>query len=812
MKIPYGWLREYCDPKLLLDEVVDALSMSGTGVERVTRVGIPSDDSNAALFRVGRVVGVKKHPGADRLRVCQVQLAGSDTRTIVCGAPNVGEEAVVLVALPGAVLPNGTKLGRVQIRGIESDGMILSEAEVGLGADANGIMELPDSLEAGEEGTRYLPLGDDVLELEVSPNRADCFAVYGVARELHAVTGAPLASDPTDEDAEATGEGTVADYLSVAVDVPEFCLRFSARVFTDVEVGPSPLWLKARLIAAGQRPINNVVDITNYVMLMLGQPMHAYDLDKLAGPSLHVRTAWEGERLTTLDGEERVFDGDAVLVCDANGPSGIGGIMGGAASEVSEETTRVAMEAATWNGPNVLTTSSKLALRTEASTRFEKQLHPELAIRSQSLAARLMVELCGASLVPGMADVAAPQEGPTSLTLRTERVERLLGERIEPAESRAYLQRLGFATEQRDGDLEVEVPYFRHYDVTREADLIEEVARVHGLDNLPLTLPARERAVGGLTHAQRTRRVVEDLLRDRGLTEAKTYSFISPSAIERLGLPERDRRRRVLHIANPLSEEQSAMRTTLLPGLLEVTRHNFAHDADGVRVFETGRVFFSNGVERLPDEHVHLGIVLAGVQQPKTWRSEAIEADFYAAKALLVAVLDGLRVDWCLADGGPSFLHAGRAAQVLAGGHEVGWLGELHPLTARGFGLDELSRTPVAVELCLDLAAEAGGRAGVYEDLITYPAVRQDIAVVVDEAVEAQTVVDIVRSAGGPELRDVRVFDLYRGEQLPEGKKSLALALEFRAADRTLTDAEVADRREDIKQALARQIDGSLRE
>jgi phenylalanyl-tRNA synthetase beta chain len=605
----------------------------------------------------------------------------------------------------------------------------------------------------------------------------------------------------------------VEDYLSVALDVPELCPRFSTRVFTDVEVGPSPLWLKARLIAAGQRPINNIVDITNYVMLLLGQPMHAYDLDKLAGPSLHVRTAWEGERLTTLDGEERVFDGDAVLVCDANGPSGIGGIMGGAASEVSETTRRVAMEAATWNGPNILMTSSKVGLRSEASTRFEKQLHPELAMRAQSLAARLMVELCGASLVPGTADVRAPgQDKPIRLALRTERVEDLLGERIDPAESRAYLQRLGFATEQRDGELDVEVPYFRHYDVTREADLIEEVARIHGLDNLPSTLPAREQAVGGLTQAQRTRRVVEDFLRDRGLSEAVTNSFIPPSAIERLGLPDGDRRRRVLHIANPLSEDQSAMRTTLLPGLLEVGRHNFAHDAEGVRVFESGRVFFSNGNERLPDEHVHLGVVLAGVQEPKTWRSEQLEADFYVAKGLLVALLEVLRVDWRLADGGPSFLHAGRAAQILTGGHEVGWVGELHPLTARALGLDELIRPPVAFELCLDLLEEARTPLPAYEDVITYPAVRQDIAVVVDEAVEAQTVVDIVRSGGGLNLREVRVFDLYRGEQLPEGKKSVALRLEFRAPDRTLTDAEVAECREVIKQALARQIEGSLRE
>jgi phenylalanyl-tRNA synthetase beta chain len=812
MRVPCSWLKEYCDPGFGAARIAHVLAMSGTEPERIVRVGIPSDDGNESFFRIGEVVAAEQHPDAQRLRVCSVQLAGSDRRTIVCGAPNVSVGEKVLVALPGAVLPDGTRLGRVNLRGVDSDGMILSEAEVELGADAGGIMELPDSFEAGEEAGRYLPLGDDVLELEVSPNRPDCFSLYGVARELHAATDAPLAADPAGESPPLEGEGEAGDYLSVAVGDPELCPRFSARVFTDVAIGPSPLWLRARLLAAGQRPINNVVDITNYVMLLLGQPMHAYDLDRLAGPALLVRRAKEGERLTTLDGEERIFDNDAVLVCDARAPCGIGGIMGGAASEVAEATTKVVMEAATWNGPNILKTSSKLALRTEASTRFEKQLHPELALRAQELAARLMVALCGARLVPGTIDVATEPEPARRIVLRSERVEGLLGVRIESVESQQLLERLGFSVSPREGDLEVEVPYFRHYDVTREADLIEEVARVHGLGELPATLPARKRAIGGLTQTQWLQRRVEDLLRDRGLCEAVTYSFISPDAIDRLGLPEGDVRRRVLHIANPLSEDQSAMRTTLLPGLLEATRHNFAHDAEGVGLFETGRVFFSNGADRLPNERLHICILAAGIHLPKTWRSEARQADFYVIKALLVALLETLRVDWRLAGGGPSFLDPGRAAEVLAGGHEAGWVGEVHPLVARAFGLDDLDRPPAALELDLDLLLEVSGGPPDYEDVIGYPAVRQDIAVVVDEPVEARTVIDVVRAAGGPELRSVDVFDLYRGEQLPEGKKSLALRLEFRAADRTLTDAEVAARREEIRKALAREIDGSLRE
>jgi phenylalanyl-tRNA synthetase beta chain len=809
MRVPCAWLSEHCASGLGPAEIGRVLSASGTALERIVRVGVPPDDGNASYFRIGRVLAADQHPDAERLKVCSVQLAGSDMRTIVCGAPNVGAGETVLVALPGAVMPDGTKLGRANLRGVESEGMILSESEVQLGSDAAGIIALPDGLEPGEPADRYLTLGDDVLEFEINPNRPDCMCVRGIARELHAVTDAPLAPDPSTEDAPAEGEGSAPEYLSVTVDDPELCPRFSVRVFTDVAVGPSPLWLKARLIAAGQRPIVNVVDITNYVMLLYGQPMHAYDLDRLAGPALHVRRAREGERLLTLDGEERVFDDDVVLVCDAERAAGIGGVMGGADSEVSASTTRVAMEAATWNGPNILETSKKLALRTEASARFERRLHPEFALRAQRLAARLMVELCGARMVPGTIDVAAAVPAPIRITLRATRLEGLLGERIDTVESSAILGRLGFAVTEHGEDLDLEVPFFRHYDVTREADVIEEVARVRGLDKLPSTLPARERAVGGLSREQRLRRLAVDTLRGRGLSEVITYSFVSPELNTRLRLPASDARRRALNIANPLSEDRSVMRTTLLGGLLEVAGHNLDRDHDELRLFEVGRVFYSNGQERLPDEQLHLGVLLAGVYESATWRSDERKPDFFTAKSLLAMLLDTLGVDWRLADGGPAFLHPGRAAELLAGGHEVGWVGELHPLVARAFELDE---PPAVLELDLGtvLAAAAGPRQ--YDDLITYPAVFQDIAVVVDEAVEAQTVVDTVRAAGGPELRAARVFDLYRGDQVAEGRKSLAIRLEFRAADRTLTDEEVAGRREQVKAALNRELGASLRE
>jgi phenylalanyl-tRNA synthetase beta chain len=815
MRIPVKWLYEYCDAGLGSEELATALAMSGTEVERVESVGVPRGDGNVGMFRIGEVLDVSQHPDADRLSVCRVRVGPADERTIVCGAPNVAAGQAVMVALPGAMLPDGTRLGRAKLRGVESDGMILSETEVELGSDSQGIMVLPEGYEVGEEAQRYLPIGDDVLELEITPNRSDCLAVYGIARELHAVTGAPLAPHPGDQDVEpdSAGGSKAADLISVEVEDFDLCPRFSVRVFTDVKVGESPLWLKARLMAAGQRPISNVVDITNYVMLLIGQPMHAYDLDRVAGGELRVRSAREGERITTLDGEQRVVDGDAVLVCDAEGPTGIGGVMGGAASEVSPATTRIAMEAATWNGTNILQTSKKLGLRTEASTRFEKQLHPQLALHAQRLAARLMVELCGARMVPGTIDVAAPEPEPHRVTLRTARLERLLGERVEPDESEQILARLGFAVDRRGEDIEAEVPYYRHYDVYREADLVEEVARIHGLERLPVTLPPRSEAIGGLSAAQRLRRAIEDFLRARGLSEAVNFAFISPDDVRRMRLDQDDTRGRLLPIANPLSEEQSVMRTSLLAGLLRSARHNVDRHVADVRLFETGRVFYSEGPDALPDERLFLAVVLCGDFVPRGWRREALPSDFYVAKGLLVGLLELLGVQWRLIDGGPPFLHPGRAGEVVVDARDAGCLGELHPAVAAEFGLDGLERLPVVLELDLDVVLPVAERVERrYTDVISYPAVFQDIAVIVDESVEAHTVLDSVRAAGGPYLRDVRVFDLYRGEQVGEGRKSLALRLEFRSDERTLTDEEVSELREQIKREIARETGGSLRE
>lgn len=838
MRLPWSWLATYVEPGGDPEWLAERLSMTGTEVERVSAVGAPSDEG----FVVGEVVAVDPHPDADRLRVCTVAAGEAEPRTIVCGAPNVAAGQTVAVALPGAVMAGGRKLGEAKLRGVKSSGMILSESEMELGANSDGIAVLETELDPGTPLRELIPIVEPVLELEITPNRPDCLSVYGLAREAAAVSARELAAPPWATDAEAAGEGQVDDYASVRVDDPELCPRFTARVFRGVELGPSPLWLKQRLIAAGQRPINNVVDITNYVMLLVGQPLHAYDLDEVPGGELVVRRAAEGETITTLDGAERALDGEMVVVCDREGPSGIGGVMGGAVSEVSEATTTVLLEAATWNGPNILATSGKLALRSEASGRFEKQLHPELAIRAQRVASKLFVEISGAELVPGTIDVDAEAAtfSPLELTLRLERLRALLGMDLDAPTAGDYLSRLDFEVSEAPasaGSLEVNVPIDRRLDVTREVDLIEEVARIHGIDeHLPATLPEKGRGLGGLAPHQRLLRRAEDLLRDGGLSETIGWHFVDPAELDGLGLEHAAPP--AIRVHNPLSVEQSVMRTTLLGGLLRAAAYNLARGAGRVALFESGRVFLAEAELRLPEpegaageagpdpsavpgildgafagarptparEPHRIGALLCGPLGATSWRGTGADADFYDAKGLVELLCAAAGAEVGFEPAAEPFLHPGRAARVLVGGDPAGWVGEIHPRL-----VDE--RAPAAMvgfELDAGALQRAASSVQIYDDLTTYPAVREDIAVVVDREVAAEAVVAAVREGGGRLLRGARIFDVYEGSQVGEGRKSLALGLEFRAPDRTLTDAEVAERRSKIIAELER-LGGQLR-
>jgi len=802
MKLPLIWLHDYVQPGLDARALATRLATTGTEVERISAHGVAALDN----FIVGRVLSAERHPDADRLNVCVVATGEGDTAQIVCGAPNVAAGQTVAVAQPGAIMPDGSKLKRAKLRGVASEGMILAEDEVAIGGEHDGIMVLDDELLPGTPLADVLPIASEVLELEITPNRPDCLSIYGVAREVHAATGAPLTPPPWAEDPGS--HGPVAG-VRIDVEAPELCSRFTARLFEDVEIGPSPAWLKARLSAAGQRPINNVVDITNYVMLLTGQPLHAFDFDLVAGGHLVVRRAQDGERITTLDDVERTLDARMLVICDDDGPTSIAGVMGGQRSEVQPTTTRVLMEAATWNGPSIQRTSTRLALRSEASGRFEKQLAPEQAIDGQALAARLMVELAGARIVAGTVDVGGAGPAPATIHLRSQRIAALLGADVPEPDTREILERLGFGV---SGSFDVTVPPWRRNDVAREVDLVEEVARLWGLEKLPATLPARRGAAGRLSAGQRLRRRAGDALVGAGLSEALGWSFQSPSVARRLRLeglladPVR--------VRNPLSEEQSVMRTTLLGSLLDSLRHNRARGAEDVRLFEEGAVYLKQPHGRavteaetrgtpLPDEQQHLGALLSGRMRPPSWREEAPpRADFFAAKAVLETLLAALRVSWSVEAAPQPFLHPGRAARVRVAGADAGWLGELHPSVAAEWDLEQVA----GFELDLGVVLAHAVLDPLFEDMTSFPSIRQDLAFWVPADVHATQLTDAVRSAGGALLRDVEVFDVYASE----GRTSLALRLEFRANDRTLTDDEVRARREKIV-AAAGKLGGELR-
>jgi phenylalanyl-tRNA synthetase beta chain len=707
--------------------------------------------------------------------------------------------------------------------------MILAASELDLepaGDRSAGIMVLEDmtldaEFAAGTPLAAVLAISTEVLELEITPNRPDCLGVYGVARELHAATGAALAPPPWAEDPGSEGQPAGA---SVRVECPEVCPRFTARVFEDVTIAPSPPWLKARLMAAGQRPINNVVDITNYAMLLTGQPLHAFDLDRVAGGELTVRRAREGEQVATLDGQTRTLDAEMVVIEDAEGPTSIAGVMGGARSEVQQDTRRVLMEVATWNGPNIHRTSWSLGLRSEASGRFEKGLQPEQAMQAQAVAARLMLEICGARLLPGTIDIGGAGPPAQTLRLRERRVEAILGLPVPVERQGEILRALDFLTAPAEGGLDVTVPALRRGDVSREIDLIEEVARIDGLERLPATLPARRGAAGRLTHAQRVRRGAEDAMIGRGLHEIVGWSFADPGLLDRLGLPAGHPLRAVVTVENPLSEDQAMMRPTLLGSLLDTARHNLSRGAADVAIFESGAVYRSRAEdggetpaeegETPAEEHHALGALLAGGLTPRSWRSERTEADFFAAKALLAALLDRFRVAWDVRPAEPGrwpFLHPGRSAEVLVdpSGAEVltlGFLGEVHPAVAERW---DLPRTAVfAVDL--GKLAAAAPEVTTFRPFGAFPVLRQDIAVTLPVSVAAREVLEAVRAAAGETLGEAEIFDVYAGEQVGEGRRSLALALSFRALDRTLTDEDIAPVRARIVASLS-ELGGELR-
>ena len=765
MKVPYSWLREYVPVEVPPEQLAGRLAVTTAEVERVSWRGVADSEGNFDRFRVGRVLEAVKHPNADRLQLCKVDVGEEEARQIVCGAWNFGAGATVAVGLPGAVVPGGMKLERVKLRGSVSEGMIMSERELQLGQDHSGIMLLPDDWQPGALLADHFALGEAVLELEVTGNRPDLLSIYGLAREVAALYKLELAPPPG-TDPEPTGDEPVQ------VGVEDFvgCPRYVGRLFRDVKIGSSPPWLKARLSGAGMRPISNVVDVTNYVMLALGNPLHAFDLERLAGGRLIVRRARPGEEMRTLDGIDHKLDPRDLVIADASKPMAIAGIMGGEESEVADTSSAILLESANFEPVGILESSERLKLRTEGSNRWEKGVDPYLAEQAAKLATQLMVELSGARWV-GHADIQGELPARPVVHFRPERADELIGVEIPADEQRGLLERFGFEVAK---DWTVTVPTFRARDVTREVDLVEEIARVH-LDEIPFTLPARRAMWGRLTREQRLRRRVENTLSGIGFIEAYTYSLV-----------DSDPDPRAIRLPDPLSAEHALLRTTLVDGLIRSLQRNLDAGNEEIALFEIAHVYLS-GEGELPEEPVRIaGLTWGGFARAKG----AVEA--------LYRMLAASEPSFEPAGELP-FLHPLKAAQV----GEAGWVGELHPELVPGeWG---------AFELDLNALAEVARDVVVYTDVISYPAVKQDLSFVVADETLAGEMIAAARKAAGRDLRVMDVTDVYRGPQLGEGRKSITFAVAFQSQERTLSDTEAASLREKIVQALAELFGAELR-
>ena len=831
MRVPFSWIKEYVDWRGTAEELAEVLTMSGTEVEGVDWVGAPRDGDNLSRFVVGRVLTKDRHPNADKLSLCTVEVgeANGGVRQIVCGATNFEAGDVVAVSLSGAVLENGLKLKKANLRGVESDGMMMSEQELGFEEHSPGIVVLPPDWVVGASLQDYLPVSEAVLELELTSNRPDCFSIYGIAREVAAAADVPLAPPPTAEPA-AFGGPAAAESIAVDVVDADLCPRYAARVVRGVRIAESPAWLKARLTHAGMRPINNVVDVTNYVMLGWGQPLHAFDAAKIRGDKLLVRRAAAGERIVTLDGVERMLDEQMLVIADVERPLVIAGVFGSLDAEIDDRTTDLVLEAATFSGPSILRTEMHTGVRSEASNRFEKGLDTHLVPGGLAFACRLFADLCGGAVAPGTVDVAVTPAADRRLAYRPGRCDALLGYSVPAAEQAAIMRRLECRVDEGApaaaapaAEWVVSPPTFRP-DLEREVDLIEEVGRISGYGQAPETLP-RHGTAGGLTRPQQVRRAVRGALTGCGLDEVITYTFISPDALEPLGLPDGDARLEPVRLSNPMSVEQSVMRTMLLPGLLDAVRSNIDRLNDPPNLFEIGRVYLwdepvpapRHAAEPgavLPHEPEVVGIVLSGPVEPENWLGAGRPTDFYTLKGVVGTMLAsvGLTAEFePLGEQAAQFpyLHPGKSALVaVKGAGGTGVLGQLRPDVAAAYGLDDVA---VYLASIVGRFVDVALRPARFEDLGTYPPASQDLAVVVGRDVTAAAVVEQARRAGGKLVRSVRVFDVYEGDQVPPDKRSLALRVVMRSDERTLGDKDIAGVRAKILKALEREFSAALR-
>ncbi len=800
MRVSWKWLQELVEINIEPVEVARLLTMSGIEVDSIENLDKGVKGVKAAVIRE-----ITVHPQADKLLVCQV-FDGEKTFSIVSGATNLLAGQKVPLAGPGAVLPGGKRIERTLFRGIESEGMLCSAQELGLDVDKltagqkDGIYILTEDTPVGSDILEVLGLDDYVLELGLTPNRADCLSMINVAREVAALTGAKTKLPEISAPGKANDCSGLTSIKIVAADL---CKRYVARIIRDIRIAPSPMWLQHRLMAAGVRPISNIVDVTNYVMLEMGQPLHAFDYDRLAENRIIVRKANEGETLETLDGQNRKLSPEMLVIADAKQAVGLAGVMGGSQTEVTGQTKTILLESASFHGPNIRRTSQALGLRSEASLRFEKGVNLEQANLAADRAIQLMAALGAGTPVSGSVDCYPVVENKLPLKLRLSRINQILGTAIEHETVEKILLSLNITIIKKDKESwVVTVPSYRR-DLEGEIDLIEEVARLYGYDKIPTTLPYGATTQGMKTKEQNLRHKVGNIMSALGLHEIITYSFINPRHCDLLRLPDGHELRDMVIVKNPLSEEQGVMRTTLLPGLLDIVMKNLNKRNNNFMIFELGKVYLKNGFPEqsvLPAEKWALGAAAVGKRE-KTWAYGEIEYDFYYLKGVIEKILSGLGIsDYTFkAASELPWFHPGRQAVIMLHNKEIGWLGEVHPLVLENYGIDQKT---ITFSLDFDAITEAVSETIKYRQLAKYPAITRDLAVIVPEYAQAADVAAVISGVGKEMLKELRLFDLYRGKQIETGFKSLAFSLTWQTEAKTLTDDEINTLHEEIMAAL----------
>jgi phenylalanyl-tRNA synthetase beta chain len=801
MLVSIKWLKDYVDIDLTAVELADKLTMAGLEVDEIRNI-----KPTFSGVVVAKIISVKNHPSADKLSLCEVT-DGSQSYPVVCGAKNIKAGDMVPLAKVGATIPGGYIIKSSVLRGEKSAGMLCSEAELEIGDDKSGIMQLPQNLQPGLPLEQALDLDDTVLDVGITPNRADCLSMIGIAREVAALTGKKLKM-PVYNVREAAED--IRKTTSIKIIDADLCPRYTVRMIKNVKIGPSPAWMKRRLDAAGLRAINNVVDITNFVMLETGQPLHAFDFRFLEEGRIVVRKSKFNEEFISLDGKSRKLDGDTLLICDGVKPVAIAGIMGGLNSEVKEDTQLILLESAYFNPTSIRRSARKLAMPTDAAFRFERGIDPEGVLIALNRAAQLIAELSGGSVYKNYID-EYPRKVPSAkdIPLRLNRINETIGTAIKGKDIIKILKSIGMNAIDVGKDKYLVTPPTYRVDITREIDLIEEVARLYGYDKVPAKLPT----ISVTEMVEIPRLALEErirlLLTGTGYSEVVNYSFITPSSADHLRLEERDKRRCFVHIKNPLVEDQSVMRTTMVYGLLDTLKKNVNNGCSDLSIFEIGRIFLNCGQGKLPEESNMLAGLLSGAVSKDLWGSK-VAVDFYDIKGCAENIFLDLKLNnfhYSSVDT-QSFLHSGKSCGIYLDNINIGYIGAVHPNVLENMDLKDCA---YIFEMNLDILANHLQHGITYKEISKFPAVMRDVAFVVPASIETDYMLKIVLSHNEDLLENVGIFDIYAGSSLPEGEKSLGLRFSYRAWDRTLTDIEVNNIHEKIVRNTVQKTGAKIR-